>query len=713
MSRQQATTVLMRGGIDLETPLIASQPGRLLLAVNYEPTDRGYRRIAGYERYNGSVLPHKTSYALMRFVNGSTAILAGNTVTGQTSGNTGIAIAIATLESGTYGGGDAAGFVVLSSVSGAIGPYQDGENLQVAAATVAVADGTATARNAPSPTLDQAYLLAAHDYWRATIAKPAGSGAIRGVHGFSNDINYGSAIAFRDNAGATAGVMFDQSTGSGWSSVGLLSTLSFSANTVGQFTVGQTVTGGTSGATATIFEVVRQSGTWGTDAAGYLVIGGAAGTFQNEVITAPGVSATNAAAQAVITFPPGGRYRFVNSNVRGSTTSRRCYFVNGVGCAHEFNFTAANVHVVTPIRIPGITASQDKPTHVAVHKNHLFLGYPNGIIRHSSIGEPLEFLTTTGAGEIGFGDEITGMIIAAGVLVVFGRRQISYIVGSSASDFQMISISPDTGAGADSVQMVDTPYYFDGQMIRRLASTEALGGWKMGSVAPEVAEFWREQVAAGARVVASYRVQKRNQYVFILSTGVFAVVYLGRKRAEVGFLQGLYFLPTCSVEIDHTEGIFTEDVVLLGGDDGHVYLMDVGRSFDGASNDAYIVMAPVSIGGPRRNHRWHKAKVSIVPEGLTTAEPITLSYAAFYSFAGNVTPYQASQMIRDEAMTPAGLPGNLSGIADFLSGNEAEILLDGYGHNIALFIIEGAWEGTPPHTIDSITFYTTPRKQEG
>lgn len=713
MTRQVPTTVLMRGGVDLETPLIASRPGSQLLAVNYEPTDRGYRRGGAYERYDGSVLPHQTTYALLRFENGTVEIAEGDTVEGGTSGHTGIAVIDAILESGSYGGGDAAGYVILSKSSpfATIGPFVDGEDLEVSASKVAEADGTAAPRGAATQLLDQTYLQAAADYWRGTIAKPAGSGAIWGVHYYTDYTSYGAVICFRDNAGGTAGQMFDNFAGTGWGAITLRHTINFTANTTGQFTVGQTVTGGISGATGIIQAVVKQSGTWGTDAAGYLVLAAISGTFGGETITAPGVSATCSGPQAAITLPPGGRYRFVNENVRATVDLKRMYFANGEGYAHEVYWNGSAL-VVTPIRVPGLTAATDKPTHVAVFKNHLFLFYANGVIRNSEIETPLEFDADGGAAEHGFGDEITDVVVSSSALIVFGRRKISYFTGSSAADFQLIPISADTGASPHSVQMVDTPYYFDGQMIRKLTITEAFGGWKMGAVAPELAEYWRAQIAAGNRVLGSYRVQKRNQYVFFMGSGIFAVVYLGRKRAEVGFLQ-LPDTMACSTEIDHTEGLFTEDVVLCGGDDGHVYLMDVGRSFDGASGDVYFLMSPVSIGGVRRNHRWHKAKISIVPEGLAVAEPITLSVAGFYSFAGNETPYRLAEMFRDEAESPAGMPGNLAGIAAFLSGNEATVDLDGFGHNIALLFADVNWAGTPPHTIDAITFYTTPRRQEG
>ncbi len=136
----QTFSHLMRGGLDLVSPSIAMNPGRLIGGQNYEPEARGYRRVFGYERYDGQPKPSKASYWVLGFDAGSAAISEGDTVTGATSGATGKALIDAVVTSGSYGGGDAAGYIVLTVVSGA---FADDENLQVSAVTKCVADGTA------------------------------------------------------------------------------------------------------------------------------------------------------------------------------------------------------------------------------------------------------------------------------------------------------------------------------------------------------------------------------------------------------------------------------------------------------------------------------------------------------------------------------------------------------------------------------------------
>lgn len=76
----------------------------------------------------------------LAFNTGTAAITAGQTVTGATSGATGV-VAKVVIEDGTWSGGDAEGRLILSSTTGT---FQNGENLQVSAVTKAVSGGAAS-----------------------------------------------------------------------------------------------------------------------------------------------------------------------------------------------------------------------------------------------------------------------------------------------------------------------------------------------------------------------------------------------------------------------------------------------------------------------------------------------------------------------------------------------------------------------------------------
>lgn len=77
----------------------------------------------------------------LKFDGGVADIFDNQTVTGATSGATGVVKRVV-LESGTWGAGTAAGRLIFASITGT---FQNNENLQVSGVTKAVADGTQTA----------------------------------------------------------------------------------------------------------------------------------------------------------------------------------------------------------------------------------------------------------------------------------------------------------------------------------------------------------------------------------------------------------------------------------------------------------------------------------------------------------------------------------------------------------------------------------------
>ena len=80
------------GGLDLNTPYLERSPGTLLNVLNYEPDpDGGYRRMPGYERYDGRPSPTDATVIVIQ-VDAliDPAPTLGDTITGTDSGSTGV-----------------------------------------------------------------------------------------------------------------------------------------------------------------------------------------------------------------------------------------------------------------------------------------------------------------------------------------------------------------------------------------------------------------------------------------------------------------------------------------------------------------------------------------------------------------------------------------------------------------------------------------------
>lgn len=686
---QRATIVEMAGGLDLATPAIAKAPGSLIACQNYESDEQGYRRVDGYERFDGQARPSAASTAQLAFENGDTEPSIDDLIEGASSGAYGWLMEIE-VTSGTWGGSDAAGTMILRHVSGT---FSDGEDLEVSSSAFADCSGTQNPAWATSDVEEAAYIATAAEAARDLIDAVPGSGPVRGVWTLN-----GETFAVRDNGGATAAVIH-KATASGWQAVTLGHIIEFTAGdatsgTVGFFS-GDTITGGSSGATATVDRVIKTTGAWDATGEGFLVLSGITGTFSAETITGPTGTASAAGAQTQITINPGGKYRTITKNFYGAAETTRIYGVSGVDRAFEFDGTS-----YVPIRT-GLPDALDKPAHVGEIAKHLFLAVGSSLL-NSSIGEPVEFDVNSGAGEIAFGHDVTAMESGfLGALIVAGTDRISYITGTSASDFQLADIAPDTGAITDTMAIIGTPYFLDDKGVRSLKSAQTFGNWRMGTETDKVQSLIRAKLKAGITPVGAVRVRAKDTYRLFFADRSGISVYFGRKNTEsMPFALGFTpYVLTGGVDSDGVETIFA------GGEDGFVYQIDSGNSFDGEAVDAFLLLAYMNMGYPTQLKRYHRAD----PEVSGGAA------GAGISVVGNFAYGNTNLVALSDAITMPGRGGywDVASWDDFYwdAGvlNDQPIEVNGIGENIALgFISEHTHED--PHVISSITLYWSPRK---
>jgi hypothetical protein len=623
---QRTTTFLLQGGLDLVTPAIAVPPGKAIAALNYEPDVTGYRRIGGYERYDGRPSPHK--------------------------------------------GADA---------------------------------GEVAAR-------------------RAVIEAVPGSGPVRGVWVYDRHV-----YAFRDTVSGE-GAMYRDS-GSGWEQMTFGHVVSFINGTVA-FTERQSLSGVTSSASARVERAVLRSGTFaGGDAAGYLVVSDMTGAFENaETITGGvGGSATCSGLQAV-SLIAGGEYTFQNHNFYGPAFGLRMYFANGVGTAFEWDG-----RVLSPI-LSGVASGPlaladfaltrtgdgvltrdggrvllrtdfDTPLHVAQFSEHLFLSFAGGSVVFSGIGEPLDFRTIAGAGEIGISDEITGFLSSAtSALMLFCRDRVEYITGRDSTTFVKNPFSDGSGAYPKTMQMMDQPLFLDDAGVRRMSTTDAFGDWRMGTVTQAIEPVFRARRTADIRASASLRVKARDQYRLFYEDGAGITIYLGREQPEsMPFRLPVAVTCACAGEIDPAQG---GERLFVGGADGFVYELDVGMSFDGAAIAAFIRFPWNGTGAPLQQKRFHKATLEL---DAPSAGLVGIGFDVDYNRPGNVplSPVDQTLDAGSRMFRPIGTYAAL----DWSGADQGvvETYLNGLGRNLALVVVtESATE--EPHTLSALTLNFTPRK---
>lgn len=692
MSRnlQKPQTFVFRGGLDLVSQPMAVAPGFVIGAQNYESEVRGYRRSEGYERFDGQPKPSEAGYWVLGFQNGSAAILAGSTVTGAASGATGIALYTTTAETGTFGGGDAAGDLVMYGVSGS---FEASENLQVSASTVATADGLALAGGAATDADDTTYTRAAIEAVRGDIAALPGEGGTLGIMSL-----LGSIYAVRNATGGATAKIY-KATASGWSEVGNDTLeIDFTSGST-EPSEGDTLTGATSGATAVVQRVVRQSGTWsGGDAAGYLVLRSQTGTFVSENIDSGGANVLSIGGDtSAVTLPPGGKYRSINHNFYGASNLRRVYFVNGQGRAFEFDGT-----VLAPIKT-GITEALDKPLFIGVHSNHLVLGYAGGFVNVSGTGLPLSFSSTDGAAEFSIGEDITGIQSAARTAtVITGRNKVSYLTGTDSANFDLKDISGDSGARADTLQLIGDPHFVDDRGLRSLSASDKFGDWAMGTKTRRVEPLFRGNKTLG--IAGSLRVRAKDQYRLYWEDGTGLSVYFGRQDAESMPLL-LQFTPTVLYSLEDADG---NEILLAGDSSGWVYQLDSGTSADGEDLSAFLRLPFLNQGDPNIEKRYHRSLLDVSDGGGAGS---TLQYSSDVSYGDPNSPAAPEGTI---SLSAGGGFWDQATWDNFYWDSATQgrgyMDLDQIGENISIAIFSDATYEIP-HTLASMTINFTVRRR--
>lgn len=577
------------GGLDQTTPALALQNGALRDAVNFEvPLTGGYGRIAGYERYDGQDAPSDASYVIVQVASFTNVPSVGDAISQAGSGATGVVAAVNDV-SGAY-------YMVVTKTSGT---FNDSGVVSKAGPTTI---GTATAQTA-SPTAQQQaqYTAAAADIYRADIGAVPGSGAILGVVAAtfnSTDFVY----AFRNNAGGTAVGLY-QASASGWVPIPFFNTVEFTAGTT-EPADGETLTQG--GVSAIIKRVMTRSGpSWTGLAAGtFVVTNPTGGNFAaGAATTSGGSTVTLSGAESAITLQPNGRFQFDKGNFSGQDTTQRIYGCDGVNKCFEFDGeTLAPITTGLPF---------DAPSNIQIHQNHLFVSYASSLL-YSGPGTPFLWSATDGGGEIATGAVVSAMKTLPGSqatasLGVWQLAGTQILYGTDDSTWSLVNLNTTSGAHRYSVQNLFDAFTFDDLGVVNLQATLNFGNFASGSLTSNILPFIQQN---RTRLAASTINRTKGQYRVFFSNGNGLYLTVTNQR-YLGAIPVFFPNPVNVVdEYTTSEG---DEVSYFGSsdDNGYVYQLDRGSSFDGARIDAFITLAWEFLKSPRVEKRYRRGSIEV------------------------------------------------------------------------------------------------------
>lgn len=594
----QHPATILKGGLDQITPALSLRAGHVVDAINFEcAVQGGYSRVKGYQRYDGQTALDNAAYQVVSTTTLTQTLIVGNGIGGQTSAANGLIIDVGN------------GYVVVGLTTPAT--FIVGENIIFSLAVIGQVTAVAVKVSAKNNAI---YLAGAAEVVRGLIKKVGntnGLGPVRGAFVLNNNV-----YAFRDDLNGILSNLW-KATLAGW--VLVEPTKSFTYNTsVGTGiggaippSEGETFTQTSTGATGIVKRVMQEIGAWKTAAtatadAGRLVFQqtSVADVFLGNAVTfSGGATAFVTSAGALQARLAGGKYEFVLANFAGAAQSNRIYGVDGINKPFEFD-SVDNVYCQIDLKISGVQAK-----HIAYHLKYLMVSIGSSIV-FSEVGLPYRF--TTG-GQIATGDVVTGLQAlpgtqSSGALAVAGPNNIQILYGNTPANFNLTYFNENAGVINYTMQNFNDVLLFNENGIGTLTTTLKYGNFSAASLTEKIKTFVKDNVT---KVAYSVLCREKNQYRIFFTNG-YALYLTLSKESEKGVMPIYFPSPVyCAHQARLND---RSEIVLIGSEDGYVYQMEKGTSFDGAPIPAYMDFAWDHNGSPRIEKSYQHATIEMTSQ---------------------------------------------------------------------------------------------------
>jgi hypothetical protein len=342
------------------------------------------------------------------------------------------------------------------------------------------------------------------------------------------------------------------------------------------------------------------------------------------------------------------------------------------------------------------------PILVGEWTNRLFLAYEGGRIFFSVVGDPTDFDGTNGAGEILMGSDVTDFIVTpAGDLLVTMKDRIDVITDltteSTSFAFRKDTFSPVSGAITHTVKrMLGTIYYADDRGLTNLEQTEAYGDFQASSIAQKV-----ERTYQNRKQDTSFAITNRedNQYILFFngSNQTDGLVFSFKDKYLKGATKiSLNHIVRCVAE---GKNEFRKDETYFGSDDGYVYKMFTGTSFDGKPILTRLATSFYHYGSPTNWKSFREILFEFVGDVNTF-----IKFRPDFEYAESYmpTPDEVTEQITQSGggVWGAGVWGVFKWAGNVVNRLKAKIL--GYG-TVMRVLISTEQQYEEPHTFHNMT----------
>lgn len=399
-----------------------------------------------------------------------------------------------------------------------------------------------------------------------------------------------------------------------------------------------------------------------------------------------------------VTLGGTGRVRFAKYNFDGS---ENLFVVDGNGKPYVFDNA-----VSTFTQLTSLSSDFTGSDFVTLFKNHLFVANDENLL-FSAPYEDDDFSTANGGGVINVGASINDLVVFREQLIIFTETSIKRLVGDSVVDFVLQPITEDLGAvKPDTVQEVGGDVVFLGpDGIRTLAATDRIGDFNLSVLSKNVQNEITGFTEASTNF-SSLTIRGKSQYRLMgYTSGIQDSSALGIIATQTGEQQFAWAETRgINARVSFSEYEDDEEFILFANDDGYVYRLESGNSFDGSNILATYYGPFLPFDDPQVRKTFYKATMYTDPAGAVSMS-LRLVLDLNRQNSGIIQP--TSITLANDTSTIFRFSGSdpvpLYGTATYASGDFDSFLqtqLIGSGFNASIQITTE--DTNPPFALDSL-----------
>jgi len=345
--------------------------------------------------------------------------------------------------------------------------------------------------------------------------------------------------------------------------------------------------------------------------------------------------ASSPADDAVITFlstsrEGASRTRFAKYNFNGT---EKIAIVDGLNEPALYDNTTFTVLTSAPTDVIGAT-------FVAEVKNHLFFA-KGSIVTFTAPFTDTDFSAANGSGNINVGGTVTALAVFRQQLIIFTESSIHQLTGNTIADFTLQPITVDIGCiDSDTVQEIAGDIMFLGpDGLRLLSGTDRIGDFGLASVSKAIQSTMTGFVSANTSF-SSCVIREKSQYrLFGFNNNITkenAQGILATQFAPQGG-EGMAWAETRGIRAHVADSNYNQnvEVVLFANDDGFLYQMESGNSFDGQNIKTTFATPHLPVSDPRRRKTFYKLFLYTDPQGSVQ---FTVSLKLDFDSQGTIQP---------------------------------------------------------------------------